>query len=133
MERQAKDDSHTVTEHYKLTWEDDNVTVVSCSIGDEHYEISLSYDDKNNPYRYLLGYHESDNFDHAFRLSENNIVSITLPDTRIGASRYSYTYSYDGKFPTNRTLSYSYPSINTVTWDSVNIRCEMVETIEYME
>lgn len=123
----------TVCVHYSLTWDDDNVTAINCSGPDGTYAITLTYDDKRNPYSQLFGYREITDPIYGFEmLSENNILTITMPYKDINNQLFTYTYQYDGKYPSRRTLTYSYPSINA-TFDSVTYKYERTETFNYIQ
>ncbi|MBP5189512.1 MAG: hypothetical protein J6031_01195 [Bacteroidales bacterium] len=119
---------------YVLSWSDDNVTAIKCIDADGTRNIAISYDDKNNPYNQLYGYRElSDPLFGFEMLSENNILTIRMPYQRNKNQLFTYRYEYDGKCPTRRTLTYSYPTISVTTLDSVMFRYEKVETFVYVD
>lgn len=117
---------------YKLSWNDNNLTYIQCVTNEGTVDISITYDDKRNPYRQLYGYRESDDELFGFKMmSENNILTIRMPYENRGMTLFSYDYLYDGKYPSQRRLSYSYEILNENTWDSVTVTFEKVENFYY--
>ena len=134
VEKQLKTNAkQTVSVHYSLTWSDNNVTAINCSTPDGTYTITLTYDNHRNPYSQLFGYREMTDPVYGFEmLSENNILTITMPYNNIKNQLFTYTYQYDDEYPSRRTLAYSYRSIN-LTFDSVTYKYERTETFNYLQ
>lgn len=131
---QCKRGEGSMLTRYELTWNDDNVSAIRCIDADGTRNIQLTYDDKRNPYRQLFGYREVTDPLFGFEmLSENNITSIRMPYGRNDNQLFTYRYDYDGDYPTARTLTYSYPTTNSVTFDSVTYKYEKDEKFVYVE
>lgn len=119
--------------HYSLLWNEDNVTTIVYNDGENTYNIEVTYDDKRNPYNQLYGFREFSDPIFGFRmLSENNVTSIRMPYDGKNQT-FTYSYEYDGDYPSKRTLSYSYKSVNFYTLDSVMYKYEKAETFNYLD
>ena len=83
-------------------------------------KITYTYDDKNNPYQnYLFGMiNMLDNGDMA-TLNKNNVTKSVTTVSYLGQTdteEMNYTYTYDGKWPTSRTMTDTYVrSVYTAT------------------
>jgi len=122
------------TVRYALTWKDDNIVRVVRNDGAESTVITLSYDDKNNPYSQLMGYRELDDALFGFgMLCENNVTLMSMPYENHGVVDFKYSYEYEDDYPVKRTLNYTYNMLSSETWDSVSIRVEKIETMNYMK
>ena len=116
---------------YELTWVDDNVTHIVCRGDKGVREISLTYDDKSNPYSQLFGYRELTDPIYGFEmLSKNNVLTIRMPYGKIENQLFTYEYRYEKKYPVSRTLTYSYPTIGP-NFDSVVCKHEKKEYYTY--
>ena len=133
--RRTNSPKQTQTEHFQLTWSNNNVVAIRCSDGVEAYDISVTYDDKKNPYSQLFGYHDMNIEVGNFKMmSENNITRIVMPYKNYGNTTFDFKYVYDDEdYPSQRTMSYSFPVINTDTWEEVSARCEFTETYSYLK
>ena len=119
---------------YDLSWSDDNLTHITCVSSEGRKEISLSYDDKCNPYKQLYSYHDLNDGVCGFKmLSENNVTKVIMPYGVLDELVFTYKYEYDGDYPVARTLTYSFPVIDDATWDSVIAKHETVERITYKD
>ena len=121
--------------HYALTWDKDHESVVSIAVSgsvEKPYTITLSYDDKKNPYNQLFANHELNETIFGFRmLSEHNVTSIQKPYENNSEIDFRYSYTYDGDYPSSRKLNYKYLT-RSVSSDSVTIRVEKSEKYIYL-
>lgn len=121
--------------HYALTWDKDHESVVSIAVSgsvEKPYTITLSYDDKKNPYNQLFANHELNETIFGFRmLSEHNVTSIQKPFENNSEIDFRYSYTYDGDYPSSRKLNYKYLT-RSVFSDSVTISVEKSEKYIYL-
>lgn len=94
---------------FDLVWDKDNIASLRADLMDQSIKLSYTYDNKNNPYRGFLG---SENLENS-TFSGFNMFSLNNPLTINGetsaqdeTNQYSATYSYlyDGEYPTKSTL-----------------------------
>lgn len=93
----------------ELTWDGDNVSKMVVKEGAYNTTVTFTYDDKNNPYQGFLYILDCMLEDGPVFTNSNNIVKAVynLSDyDGKGLSEENYTYTYDGKWPTSRTLTY---------------------------
>lgn len=117
---------------YGLTWDgDDNVVRIDVSGAVESYAITLTYDNKNNPYDQLYAGHELNEPIFGFKmLSEHNVTSIRRPYDNHGTILFNYSYTYDDDYPASRKLTYSYRAMNAL-FDTITVRKEKTERYFY--
>lgn len=131
LNRSAKSASEL---HYSLTWDINHESVIGIAVSgnvETPYSISLTYDDKKNPYDQLFANHEFDESVFGFRmLSEHNVTSISMPFENRGVVDFKYSYTYEEDYPSTRNLTYSYFTMG-VLFDTVTIRVEMNERYYY--
>ena len=121
-----------MTVPFVLTWDGDNVSEMAATITmygiSQTAKITYTYDDKNNPYQnYLFGMiNMLDNGDMA-TLNKNNVTKSVTTVSYLGQTdteEMNYTYTYDGKWPTSRTM--------TDTYDDYDVR-SVYTTTTYFE
>ena len=117
---------------YKLTWDNGNVVRIDVSGNVENpYSISLSYDNKKNPYEQLYANHELNESIFGFKmLSEHNVTHIHMPYQNWGVTDFRYGYTYEGDYPLTRKLIFNYRT-QSISFDSVTIRVEKTEKYVY--
>lgn len=119
---------------YTFLWQDNNVTRINCFSGDENWIILLEYDDKVNPYNQLFGYNKMNEGIFGFEmLSKNNITAITMPYRFDENQRFTYTYDYEGSFPSRKVLSFSYMALEEVNWQEVVYSHHYIYEYHYKE
>ena len=112
---------------YTFTWTDGNITRIDCP--DEGWSSEIEYDKKRNPYSQLFGYSEMNGGMYRFEmLSRNNMLSLHQPD-----NDYSFSYEYDGDYPSQRTVSYTFYAINNNTWDTSLFTYTRTEKYSYKD
>lgn len=89
-----------------IEWDGKNVSKVNMVYGDESATLTYTYDEMNNPYQGFL-YAIADPAEYG---SKNNVISETVTAVYDGeptSYTTSYTYEYDGKWPTTKTSTSS--------------------------
>ncbi len=99
----AKDANKSI-ETYSILfeWDGKNIKKVTLDYGEIKYYQEFSYDNMKNPFKGLFNLN---NFGYTDICSANNIVRVTLAYDYI--EEYEYNYTYEGKFPATKTISYS--------------------------
>lgn len=125
----------TATATYTLSWNGDNVSRIVCKEGNSEeavWQADMTYDDKRNPYRNLFGYNEFNDELFSFdMMSANNILTISMPSDHSDSQLYRYSYKYDGKYPSERTLTYSYIGVDQSTWSETTFSFTRTESFIY--
>lgn len=88
-----------------LTWDGDNVSKIAAATPGGNATMSLTYDDKNNPFRnfgLMFGYYGESETGVEF-CNKNNITKMVISDIEGGSDEENYTYTYDGNWPVTRT------------------------------
>lgn len=118
---------------YKLKWNDGNVVKMTCSEPDgTTWEARMKYDNKRNPYSEMWGHYEMSDPLFGFQmLSDNNLTELHIPFKRSQDQLIEYHYTYDGKYPTHRTTTYSYVALSELTWDEIVVKYTKEESINY--
>ena len=119
---------------FELTWNGDNVSEMSATMSMYGFAISAkmkyTYDDKNNPYQnFFFGMMNVMEEGELVTLNKNNDTKMVSESTFMGQTdteEMNYTYTYDGKWPVSRTLTYSYNNEDEGY-------ASMSETINYFE
>lgn len=116
---------------YSLTWKNDNVERIDVSGLGSPYTITLTYDDKNNPYDQLFAYHDIEDPIFGFKmLSKHNVTFIRMPFENKGTVDFKYAYTYDDDYPSSRKLTYNYVTLRGIN-DTVTVRVEKTEKYIY--
>ncbi|MBO7489342.1 MAG: hypothetical protein J6T88_03595 [Bacteroidales bacterium] len=132
--QKARSSKSSVNVRYEIAWNDDNPTQIVCSDAEGQRTIRLQYDSKENPFYQLYGFHELNDPIFGFAmLSKNNVLAIRMPYKRNNNQLFKYRYEYDGDVVAKRWLSYSYPSVDYTTLDSVTYKFEKAEEFSYIE
>ena len=119
---------------YEITWNDDNPTRIVCTDDDGTRTINVEYDSKDNPFCQLFGFREMNDPIYGFAmLSKNNVTSIRMPYRNNKSQLFTYRYEYDGDAVAKRWLTYSFPSIDYATLDSVIYKFEKSEQFSYLD
>lgn len=117
---------------YEFTWKDDDVVAVDAIAASETWHATLTYDNKNNPYSQLFGYHLGHEAVWGFMMmSEHNVLTLTRPYENSNDQLFTYTYSYDGDYPSQCTLAYSYLAPHNQTFEEVSYTVVRKERYEY--
>lgn len=102
---QTKDDDPTIL---NFTWEGNNISQMDMYDTEDTLTMKMEYDEKVNPKQGFMNLNftypvESQNSTAGVFASENNVTSTTI---KSGDTDYtvSYTYQYDGKYPTVQTI-----------------------------
>jgi hypothetical protein len=123
-------DNDSYSETYKLTWDGDNVAKYIIEYADgteiEITEIDCEYDKYLNPYHRNLS--ESVYYMQPELYSKNNLTKATYYDVGSKPSIETYSYKYDGKYPTEKTSTYSY---SYPVWSGGEIRVTNTSTYYY--
>ncbi len=128
----AKDGTKSV--RYKLSWNGDNPTRITCTDAEGEKVIYLTYEETDNPFYQLYGFRGLTDPIFGFgMLSRNNIRTIRMPYNRNKNQLFTYSYEYDGDAVAKRTLTYSYPSIEALTLDSVMYKVVRTERFSYIK
>ena len=88
-----------------LTWDGDNVSKIAAATPGGNATMSLTYDDKNNPFRnfgLMFGYYGESETGVEF-CNKNNITKMVISDIDGDSDEENYTYTYDGNWPVTRT------------------------------
>lgn len=98
----AKATKSTETYTIKFEWDGKNIKKLTEEMGPYKSTINYTYDDMANPFKGLF---DIDEFTFLEACSANNVVKETaIFEDEIEESSYSYVY--DGKYPTSKTYSY---------------------------
>lgn len=92
-----------------LTWDGDNVSKIAATPGG-NATMSLTYDDKNNPFRnfgLMFGSYGETGTGVEF-CNKNNITKLVYSRNDGSSAEENYTYTYDGNWPVTRTGVYVY-------------------------
>lgn len=104
----ASKDNQSITIDY--TWDGDNVSKLQSQQQGFSVSVSFEYDDKNNPYQgFVLSGAGMSETGVEF-CNRNNIVKETYTYMDGQEDTESYSYEYDGKWPTSCTYHYTYQS-----------------------
>lgn len=93
-----------------LTWDGDNVSKIVAATPYGNATMTLTYDDKNNPFKNfgpMFGFYGETETGVEF-CNKNNITKMVISDIEGGSDEENYTYTYDGKWPVSCTNMYSY-------------------------
>ena len=93
-----------------LTWDGDNVSKITAVTPYGNATMTLTYDDKNNPFKNfgpMFGFYGETETGVEF-CNKNNITKMVISDIEGGSDEENYTYTYDGKWPVSCTNMYSY-------------------------
>lgn len=133
-QKSAKSSKSSAYVHYEIDWDDDNPTQIVCTDDAGKRTIKLEYDSKDNPFYQLYGFREMNDPVFGFAmLSKNNVTSIRMPYRNNDDQLFTYRYEYDGDAVAKRWLTYSYPSVDYVTLDSVMYKFEKAEQFSYLD
>lgn len=93
-----------------LTWDGDNVSKITAVTPYGNATMTLTYDDKNNPFKNfgpMFGFYGETETGVEF-CNKNNITKMVISDIEGGSDEENYTYTYDGQWPVSCTNMYSY-------------------------
>ena len=106
----AKAAKSTESVKMDLTWDGDNVSKITAVTPYGNATMTLTYDDKNNPFKNfgpMFGFYGETETGVEF-CNKNNITKMVISDIEGGSDEENYTYTYDGQWPVSCTNMYSY-------------------------
>lgn len=106
----AKAAKSTESVKMDLTWDGDNVGKITAVTPYGNATMTLTYDDKNNPFKNfgpMFGFYGETETGVEF-CNKNNITKMVISDIEGGSDEENYTYTYDGQWPVSCTNMYSY-------------------------
>ena len=106
----AKAAKSTESVKMDLTWDGDNVSKITAVTPYGNATMTLTYDDKNNPFKNfgpMFGFYGETETGVEF-CNKNNITKMVISDFEGGSDEENYTYTYDGQWPVSCTNMYSY-------------------------
>src|SRR5574344_6309 len=115
---------------YQFLWDDDNVSSITPISPEETSTMSFTYDDYRNPYKECYTLYEmednelgtnalQDNYTNSTMLSKNNTTCVTRAFNHNPNFKFNYNYTYEGKYPTTRTLNYTYQIMDNTTFEDM--------------
>ena len=121
-----------------LEWDDDNL--VAINNGD--YTMRLTYDDQRNPLLDLYTLYElqddepgtlslQDGQANLAMLSANNPLTLSRPFDGNPDYTFHYQYTYEGRYPATRQLTYTYTSMNDTTFAPATIAVKEIREYQY--
>ena len=93
-----------------FTWDGDNISKMVFKEDSETATATYTYDNKNNPYQGFMYVIDCLLEDGPIFTNENNIVKAVYQysdNAGKGSNELNFTYTYDGKWPTSRSMVYN--------------------------
>lgn len=97
------------TSTIKFEWDGKNISKAILEYDNDKISVAYTYDEKNNPYQGFLYFIEDEAIGATWG-SKNNVLSETVTMSMDGETdtyKYTFSYEYDGKWPTTKTYSNS--------------------------